>query len=117
VGVDQIEIERIAKASNRWGRRFLGRVFSLAELDYCEGRASRLAARFAAKEAVSKALGAGLRGIEWREIEILPDVSGKPLVRLCGKAKKRAEELGLSAFAISLSHSRELAIAFVVAIG
>ena len=68
-----------------------------------------------AKHAVSKALGTGLRGIAWQEMEILGDERGKPLVRLHGRAKARAEELGLSEFAVSLSHSREYAVAFVVA--
>jgi holo-[acyl-carrier protein] synthase len=115
VGVDLIETGRIGRAMGRWGDRFLNYVYTPAELEYCGNHVPELAARFAAKEAVSKALGTGLRGIRWREMEVLPDSRGKPLVRLHGSARERAEELGLDEFAISLSHSRRYAIAFVVA--
>ncbi len=115
VGVDLIETERIARALERWGDRFLQYVYTTSELDYCRRHVPELAARFAAKEAVSKALGTGLREVKWREMEVLSDARGKPLVRLHGRAKKRAEELGLEKFAISLSHSRRYAVAFVVA--
>jgi len=115
VGVDIIEIERIEGAIQRWGERFLERVYTPAEVAYCRDRVPELAVRFAAKEAVSKALGTGMRGVDWREMEVLPDTRGKPLIHLHGRAKARAEELGLSNFAVSLSHSREFAIAFVVA--
>jgi len=117
VGVDIIEIERIEGVLRRHGQRFLQRVYTPAEQAYCRGRVPELAARFAAKEAVSKALGTGLRGIAWREMEILGDERGKPLVCLHGRARARAEELGLSEFAVSLSHSRDYAVAFVVAAG
>lgn len=115
VGVDLIETGRIARALERWGDRFLSHVYTPAELTYSRNHVSELAARFAAKEAISKALGTGLRGVTWREMEILPDRRGKPLVRLHGRARRRAEELGLDEFAISLSHSRRYAVAFVVA--
>lgn len=115
VGVDVIEVARISKVLARWGERFIARIYTPAEATFCQRRVPELAARFAAKEAVSKALGTGMRGVAWREIEVLPDGRGKPLVRLYGRAKARAEELGLNHFAISLSHSRELAVAFVVA--
>ena len=115
VGVDAIEIGRVAAAIERFGSRFLERVYTAREIDYCRGRVPELAARFAAKEAVSKALGTGIRGIVWREMEVLPDRRGKPLVHLHGRAAGRAAELGLTAFAVSLTHSRELAIAVVVA--
>lgn len=114
VGVDIVEIDRIEEAVQRWGERFLNRVFTPKEVDYCRGRVPELAVRFAAKEAVMKALGTGVRGISWREIEVLPMRGGKPLVFLYGKAQRRAEFLGLRDFAISLSHSRDLAIASVV---
>ena len=117
VGVDIIEIERIEAVLRRHGERFLQRVYTPKEQAYCRGRAPELAVRFAAKEAVSKALGTGLRGIAWREMEILGDERGKPLVHLHGRAQARAEELGLSEFAVSLSHSRDYAVAFVVAAG
>lgn len=117
VGVDIIEIERIKAALRRHRERFLQRVYTPAEQAYCRGRVPELAARFAAKEAISKALGTGMRGIAWQEMEILGDERGKPLIHLHGRAKARAEELGLSEFAISLSHSRDYAVAFVMAAG
>ncbi len=117
VGVDIIEIERIEGVWRRHGERFLQRIYTPAEQAYCRGRVPELAVRFAAKEAVSKALGTGLWGIAWREMEILGDERGKPLVRLHGRAQARAEELGLTQFAVSLSHSRDYAVAFVMAAG
>lgn len=115
VGVDIVEISRIQAALVRWGERFLRRVYTPAEIGHCRGQPHKLAVRFAAKEAVSKALGTGLRGVAWREIEILSEKSGKPYVRLYGRAEARAQELGLSSFAVSLSDTNELGIAFVVA--
>jgi len=114
VGVDIIEIDRIEKVAARWGDRFLNRVYTGAELRICRDRAPALAVRFAAKEAVMKALGTGTKGVGWREIEVLSNSDGKPLVYLYGRAKKKAEELGLGELAVSLSHSREYAIASVV---
>ncbi len=116
-GVDAVEIRRIAAALERFGARFEQRVFTPRELAFCRGRVPELAARFAAKEAVSKALGTGLRGIGWREVEILPNRRGKPQVYLYGRALARAAELGLTHFEVSLTHTDELAIAFVVAYG
>lgn len=115
VGVDIIEIERVAGVIARWHERFLHRVYTAAELAYCRGRVPELAARFAGKEATTKALGTGIRGLAWREIEILADPRGKPVVYLHGRAKLRAASIGLADFAISLSHSREYAVAMVVA--
>jgi holo-[acyl-carrier protein] synthase len=118
VGVDIIEIERIKQVLQRHGERFLRRVYTEAEIAYCRGRVPELAARFAAKEAMSKALGTGIvgrEGIFWREVEVLPDARGKPLIHLHGRAQDRAQSLGLKKFAISLSHSQEHAVAFVVA--
>jgi holo-[acyl-carrier protein] synthase len=114
VGVDIIEIERIQNSLEKFGKRFLGRVYTPLEAAFCRGRASELAARFAAKEAVMKALGTGARGVAWREIEVLPNHRGKPLVYLHGRAQKRAERIGLEEIDISMSHSREFAVAFVV---
>jgi len=100
----------------RHGERFLQRLYTPAEQAYCRGRVPELAVRFAAKEAVSKALGTGLRGIAWREMEILGDETGQnPWFNLHGRARARAEELGLTEFAVSLSHSRDYAVAFVMA--
>jgi holo-[acyl-carrier protein] synthase len=120
VGVDMVTIARLERVLKRHRDRFLERVFTPAEIVYCRGRTAELAARFAAKEAVSKALGVGMRmiardGINWRDVEIIGDPRGKPLVRLYGRAAERAGELGLTEWAISLSHTREHAIAFVVA--
>lgn len=117
VGVDIVEVDRVAAVVERWGSKFLDRVFTPAEQAYCRGRAPELAVRFAGKEAIAKALGTGIRGLAWREMEILPDCRGKPLVSLHGRAAERARALGLVHFAISLSHSQANAVAFVVATG
>ncbi len=118
IGVDLIEVSRIERSIDRYGERFLGRVYTGHELAYCRGRPQELAARFAAKEAVSKTLGVGVQhpeGVCWREIQVRSDARGKPSVELTGRAALLARELGLHAFALSLSHTREYAIAFVVA--
>ena len=94
--------------------RFLQRVFTPEEVAFCRGRVPELAARFAAKEAVMKALGTGARGLAWREIEMLPNRRGKPLVYLHGGAQKRGETIGLRGIDISLTHEGDLAIAAVV---
>jgi holo-[acyl-carrier protein] synthase len=119
-GVDLIKIARVEWVLARYGDRFLERVFTPDEVAYTGGRPAELAARFAAKEAVSKALGVGMRmiargGIGWQEAEVVGDDRGKPLLRLHGRAAERAEELGLSEWSVSLSHTDEHAIAFVVA--
>ncbi len=114
-GIDIIEIPRIRAALDRHGERFLKRVFTELEINACRGRAEELAVRFAAKEAVSKALGTGIGPISWREVETLHKWSGEPYLVLHGAAEKIAEELGLAVWTVSLSHSRENAIAVVVA--
>ena len=114
-GIDLVEVERIRRAVDRWGARFLDRVWTANEQRLCRGRYPELAARFAGKEAASKALGTGFVGLVWREIEILQDGRGKPLLFLHGGARERADRLGLSMLAISLSHTRTLACAMVVA--
>lgn len=116
-GVDLIELERIASTLSRFDQRFLDRVYTAAEQRYCRGRVERLAGRFAAKEAVSKALGVGIRRLSWRDIEVLPDVRGKPEVLLHGRARAVAELAGITGLAVSISHSRSNAIASVVAWG
>lgn len=119
-GVDVIRISRIERALQRHGERFLQRIYTPLEVAVCRGRSSELAARFAAKEAVSKALGVGIfssDGIGWREVEVLPDRLGKPLVYLHGKALQRARELGFEEFALSLTHDGDMAVAMVVAQG
>ena len=115
IGVDIVEIPRMEKAIARWGEKFLRRVYTRSELKLYRKKLSSLAARFAAKEAIIKALGKPARGICLREIEILSDPSGKPLVNLYGKAQKQAQSLGLGGLAITLSHSREYAVAFASA--
>ncbi len=114
VGVDIVEIERVEAALGRFGERFLKRVYTKEEVAVCRGRVHELAARFAAKEAVMKALGTGARGVAWREIEVLPNHRGKPLIYLYGRARARAERIGMAGMDVSLSHCREYAVAFVV---
>ncbi|MEZ4552978.1 MAG: holo-ACP synthase [Dehalococcoidia bacterium] len=114
VGVDMIETDRVRKVLERHPERFLTRVFTPEEVAFCRGRVPELAARFAAKEAVMKALGTGARSVGWREIEVLPDRRGKPLLYLYGGAAERAESIGLEAIDVSLSHLESFAIAVVV---
>lgn len=114
-GIDAIEIDRVARALARHPQRFLRRVYTEVEVAYCRGRVRELAARFAAKEAMMKALGTGVRGVGWREIEVLADGRGKPLVYLHGRAQERARALGMGPPEVSLTHGRDLALAFVVA--
>jgi holo-[acyl-carrier protein] synthase len=116
-GVDIIEISRIQAALERHGERFLKRVFTDLEVFECRGRAEALAVRFSAKEATSKALGTGIGPISWREVETLHKWSGEPFLVLHGSAERIARELGLTTWAVSLSHSRDNAIAVVVASG
>ncbi len=114
VGIDMIEIERVAGVLQRHPRRFIERVYTPEEAAFCRGRVPELAARFAAKEAVMKALGTGARSVAWRDIEVLPDRRGKPLVYLYGGAAARAEKIGLEAIDVSLSHLDSFALAAVV---
>ena len=114
VGVDLIEIDRIAATLERFGTRFLERVYTPGEIAYCRGRAPQLAARFAAKEAVMKALGTGTRGIGWREVEVTRRRSGQPDIALHGRAIERARKIGIDHLSVSLSHSRNYAVASVV---
>lgn len=112
IGVDIIEIKRIEEAIGRSGRSFLERIYTQAELSAYQDRLPSLAARFAAKEAVIKALDAP--GISPRDIEVLSAPDGKPLLALSGSARQKADRLGITGMEISLSHSREYAVAFVV---
>ena len=114
VGIDIIEISRVAATLKRFGERFLQRIYTTSEIAYCRGRAPQLAARFAAKEATMKALGTGTRGVGWREVEVTRKRSGEPGITLHGRAVKRAEFLGIDRIALSISHSREYAVASVV---
>ncbi len=114
VGVDIIEIDRIADVIARHGERFLQKIYTADEIRHCRGRIGEFAARFAAKEAVMKALGTGVRGVGWRDIEVLPNRRGKPLVFLYNRGAARAERIQLRRLEISLTHSREYAVASVV---
>ena len=115
VGIDAIEPARIAALAARWGERFLARIFTPAERALAGNRPNSLAARFAAKEAVAKALGTGLGAVAWREIEVLANERGRPVLVLHGAAADRAARLGLRHWSISLSHLAGLALAVVVA--
>ncbi|MCA1900441.1 MAG: holo-ACP synthase [Chloroflexi bacterium] len=114
-GVDLVEVARIRDAIERHGGRFLSRIFTEAELRDCNGRVASLAARFAAKEAASKALGCGIGKVGWRDIEVVGDENRAPHLLLRGEAQRLAAELGLSVWSISLSHTESQAIAFVAA--
>jgi len=116
-GIDIIEIPRIRTALDRHGDRFLQRIFTTAEIAECRGRIDALAIRFAAKEAVVKALGTGIGPVSWLEVETLHKSSGEPYLLLHGRAEQVAQYLGLTTWEVSLSHSRDNAIAVVVATG
>ncbi len=115
-GVDLIEIDRVHSAVQRHGERFLGRIYTFRERQETGEKIESLAARFAAKEAVAKALGTGIGQVKWTEIEVIFSQSHKPVLRLSGNAARLAKELGLSQWSISLSHTRAHAIAMAVAI-
>src|SRR6202453_1859462 len=117
-GVDIAEVTRIRESIERFGERFLRRIFTDGEIAYCErkaGRFERYAARFAAKEAAMKALGTGWsRGVRWRDIEVASEPSGKPLLRLEGRAREIADRLGVKNISLTISHSGNLALAQVI---
>lgn len=116
IGCDIIEVDRVRRAIER--DSFKQRVFTAAEIAYCEGRgkqgAASFAARFAVKEAVLKALGTGLRGGALTEIEVTNDELGKPCVKLSGYHGEMAERLGVRQIHVSISHSRDNAMAYVI---
>lgn len=116
VGVDIIEVDRVRKVFEKHGERFLQRVFTPTEVQQSRGKVARLAGRFAAKEAISKALGTGLHGVKWREMEIVQLRSGRPSVRLHGNARLRAHQLGISAFDVSMADLAQFSIAIAVAV-
>jgi|SRR5687768_7721178 len=116
LGIDIIKIERIAAALKRFGDRFPRRVLTDAEARYVRNRPQNFAGRWAAKEAVSKVLGLGVRGVGWRDIEIARLPTGQPSVRLHGRAKARAEQLGMGRIAVSISHEGEYAVAIAFGI-
>ncbi len=114
-GVDIMEVHRIDAAILRHGERFFKRFFTERELIESNGRTPSLAVRYAAKEAVSKALGCGIGDVGWRDIEVVRDGRQKPYLVLHGAAKTMAADLGLTVWSLSLSHTHEHAVAFVVA--
>ena len=114
IGIDIVEIARIKKVIARWEEHFLRRIYTDAELRRYGKKPQSLAARFACKEAVMKLLGTGRKGVSWRDIETLSNPDGKPLVNLYGRAQNKANEIGLKEISVSLSHSKEHAIASVV---
>ncbi len=111
LGVDIVRVARIREALERFGARFARRVLTAAEASYVRTNVERFAGRWAAKEAVSKVLGLGVRGVGWREIEVVRLPTGQPAVRLWGRARARAEQLGMGHIALSITHEREYAVA------
>lgn len=116
-GVDLIEIGRVARVIERHADRFLARVYTPAELDEVGQNLASLAGRFAAKEAVAKALGTGIGLVAWKEIEIRRGPEREPILYLHGEAAELARQLGLQTWSVSLSHSASHAVAMVVAVG
>lgn len=119
LGTDLIEIERVQQSLDRFGKRFMEKVFTAGEIDYCQRKkhsAESFAARFAAKEAAAKALGTGIaRGISWQEIEVRRNPGERPTLHLSGRARERANSLGVRHLQLSLTHSRDVAMAVVIA--
>ena len=114
-GIDIIEIDRIQNVLSRYGNRFLNKIFTPDEIQYCRGRSPNLAGRFAAKEATMKALKTGARGVSWKDIEVIRASNGAPSIKLYNRALARSEYLGVSSLSISFSHSRDYAVASVIA--
>jgi holo-[acyl-carrier protein] synthase len=115
IGIDLIDIDRIVGVLGRHPSRFRQRVLTEHEQRYVGRKVERLAGRWAAKEAISKVLGLGVRGVGWREIEVLPNRAGQPQVYLHGRAAMRAEDMGLDEVSVSISHERHMAVAVAVA--
>lgn len=115
IGIDLIDIDRIMAVLGRYPDRFRLRVLTEHEQRYCGRKVERIAGRWAAKEAISKVLGLGVRGVGWREIEILPNRAGAPQVHLHARAARRAEALDLDEVTVSISHERRMAVAVAVA--
>jgi len=114
-GIDLIEIERVQRIVEHYGRRFLDRIFTQGELADAANNVASLAVRFAAKEAAAKALGTGIGPVSWQEIEILRNPTGQPLLYLHGAAAQKAAESGLTNWTVSLSHTQAYATAIVIA--
>jgi holo-[acyl-carrier protein] synthase len=117
-GIDIVEVPRVARSIERFGERFLNRVFTAAEIRYCQSKANsaeRFAARFAAKEAAMKAIGTGMRGgVSWKDFEVSHEPGGRPTMVLHGKAAQVALTLGGRRSHLSVSHTEEQAIAYVI---
>src|SRR3954464_4110184 len=116
LGIDIIKVERIAEAIKRFGDRFPKRVLTEHEQRYVRNRPQNFAGRWAAKEAVSKVLGLGVRGVGWTEIEIERLPTGAPAVKLHGRAARRAEQMGMGRIAVSISHEGDYAVAIAFGI-
>ncbi len=115
-GVDAVDLDTFGRALQVGGERFLEKVYTAQELAYCSGRLQWLAAYFAAKEAVSKALGTGMRGVKWREIEVTTNNLGHISVQLWGCAAKYAAQHSLTSWTISFSYCKIIAVAFAIGI-
>jgi holo-[acyl-carrier protein] synthase len=118
-GIDMVEIERVARSIERYGSRFLERVYTAAEIAYCQRKrrnaAESFAARFAAKEAAAKALGTGIGfGVTWRELEVGREPAGRPLLLLHGRAAEIAASLGVRRSSLSITHTRTQSMALVI---
>jgi holo-[acyl-carrier protein] synthase len=117
-GIDIVEVPRIAQSIERFGERFLKRIFTAAEIRYCQAKANRVerfAARFAAKEAGMKAIGTGMRGgVSWQDFEVGREPGGRPTMLLRGKAAQVASALGMRRAHLSVSHTAEHAVAYVI---
>jgi len=116
-GIDIVEIGRLDEINPAIRARFIERVFTPEEQRLTRGASASLAGRFAAKEAVSKALGTGIGRVNWRHIEILRGPAGEPVLQLHGFAREVAERLGLTSWSVSISHGRQHAVAVAVALG
>jgi len=120
-GIDLVKIERIEKIIKRWGNNFNSRMFTPLERDYCkkknDNKFQSYAGKFAAKEALLKALGLGLKGVNWKEIEVTNSELGEPIINTSGKLKNIALAKGVNKYFVSISHTKEYAIAQVIAEG
>jgi holo-[acyl-carrier protein] synthase len=118
-GIDMVEIERVARSIERYGSRFLERVYTAGEIAYCQRKrrnaAESFAARFATKEAAAKALGTGIGfGVTWRELEVGREAAGRPLLLLHGRAAEIAASLGVRRSSLSITHTRTQSMALVI---
>lgn len=119
LGIDLVEIERIKNIVDKWGEHFLNKIFTSAEIEYCQGKSAsyqHFAARFAAKEAAVKMLGK-TRGVGWKDIEVKRNVSGRPYLLLKNKAKLIADQMGIDKLHITISHERKMTVAQVIGEG